>query len=105
MYHLCSSNISPSYRRGTGFFAKLNVNEMDFTCIVTNNHVLPSIESASDGEAIFFYEGSRNGISVRLEPDKLFRTNKVRMAHICFHFITSILNVFLLNRQILFPYI
>ena len=103
MYHLSSLKISLSHRRGTGFFAKLKVNEIDLTCIVTNNHVLPSRESASDGEAIFFYEGSRLGIPFRLEPDKLFHTNEVRMVHISFHFITSLLNVSLLNSQLLFP--
>ena len=66
------------HRKGTGFFAKLKVDGHEIRCIVTNNHVLPTKQSASDGNAIFFYEGLNPGVQVRLEPNLLFYTNQVR---------------------------
>ena len=78
---ICIS-IPLSRRRGTGFFARLQVNGIEIKCIVTNNHVLPSKVSASGGEARFFYEGSSRGVPIELEPERLFHTNEVIIAHL-----------------------
>ena len=67
------------HRKASGFFAKLKVAEREIRCIVTNNHVLPTKELASGTHAIFFYEGENPGQQVKLDPNKLFHTDKVRL--------------------------
>eukprot|EP00795_Rhopilema_esculentum_P013563 gene13563-4451_t len=64
-------------RHGTGFFAKLDIKGVEMKCIVTNNHVLPTEETARNGNATFYYEGSATGLDIKLEPDKLFYTHQI----------------------------
>ena len=72
------------HRIASGFFAKLKLAGDEIRCIVTNNHVLPTKEVASDAHVIFFYEGENPGQQVRLDPNKLFHTNEVRLAGFVF---------------------
>ena len=66
-------------RRGSGFFAVININGVDHKVIVTNNHVLNSKEEASYAVARFHYEGRLPGADIRLKPDVLFHTHKVSL--------------------------
>ena len=65
-------------RRGSGFFARISINGKEHNCIATNNHVICRKEEADAGTARFHYEGESPGEEVRLLPDQLFITDKVR---------------------------
>lgn len=74
-YIYCSKE--ETEKRGSGFFAVINLNSVEFKVIVTNNHVLSSKEEASTAVARFHYEGKLPGADVRLKPEVLFFTHDV----------------------------
>ena len=67
---------------GTGFYAKVNVEDSDVYGVFTNNHVIPSEEMAREAEVTFGFDVAEKGATIRLRPDKIFRTNKVRFFNI-----------------------
>ena len=79
--------------KGTGFYAKVNVNDKDVYGIFTNNHVIPSEEMARKAEVTFGFDAEEKGAKTGLRPDKIFKTNKVRFFNIfvvCVTFIVSL---------------
>ncbi|XP_048579571.1 uncharacterized protein LOC5515721 isoform X2 [Nematostella vectensis] len=63
-------------RRGSGFYASVNVMGIQHFGIFTNNHVIEADHEAQMAEAIFGYNSNGEGRSVRLDPQIIFRTNK-----------------------------
>ena len=66
-------------RRASGFYCKLTLNGSDVYGLITNNHVLGSMDECERGNATFLYEGSENGVKVKLRPEKIFRTDPVSL--------------------------
>ena len=67
---------------GTGFYAKVNVGDSDVYGVFTNNHVIPSEEMAREAEVTFGFDVAEKGATIRLRPDEIFHTNKVRFFNI-----------------------
>ena len=65
------------FRRGSGFYSKLTLEGSDVYGVFTNNHVLGSLHEAENANATFCYEGSSNGVKVKLRPELIFKTHKV----------------------------
>lgn len=63
-------------KRGSGFYSKLTLEGSDVYGVFTNNHVLGSLHEAENANATFCYEGSSNGVKVKLRPELIFKTHK-----------------------------
>ncbi|KAL9982460.1 hypothetical protein ACROYT_G004506 [Oculina patagonica] len=64
-------------KRGSGFFSKLSLEGCDDVYgVFTNNHVLGTKAEAENAKATFLYEGPRDGESIKLRPEIMFRTHK-----------------------------
>lgn len=75
--------------KGTGFYAKVNVEGSDCHGVFTNNHVIPSKSLAGKAEVTFGFDVEGEGTTIALSPDKIFRTNEVGFLNI---FIVSVFN-------------
>ena len=65
-------------RKASGFLGKCKINGKEETMILTNHHVLNSVEMAKKFIAAFNYDGMEETKTISCHPEIFFRTCQVK---------------------------